>query len=68
MKGKNGDPVARLTSLGWTCVGQPVTPNFITTFHVRETEDYNYALRKFWEIESKVTYTQSVMTADEKKQ
>ena len=25
-KGKNQDPVAILTPLGWTCVGQPVTP------------------------------------------
>ena len=25
VKRKNGDPVARLTPLGWTCVGQPVT-------------------------------------------
>ena len=62
VKGKNGDPVARLTLLGRTCVGQPVTPttqliNFIKTFHVRKTEDYDYTLRKFWEIESKGTYT-----------
>ena len=73
VKGKNGDPVARLTPLGWTCVGQPVTHttqliNCIKTFHVRETEDYDYKLHKFWEIESKGTYTQSVMTADEKKE
>ena len=72
VKGKNGDPVARLTPLGWTCVGQPVTPttkltNFIKTFHVREIENLDYTLRRFWEIENEGTNTKSVMTADEKK-
>ena len=57
VKGKNGDPVARLIPLGWTCVGQPVTPTtqltkFIKTFHVREIEDLDYMLRRFWEIEN----------------
>ena len=72
VKGKNGDPVARLTPLGWICVGQPVTPttkltNFIKTFHVREIENLDYTLRRFWEIENEGTNTKSVMTADEKK-
>ena len=52
VKEKNGDPVARFTPLGWTCVGQPVTPttqliNFIKTFHVRGIEDLDYTLCKF---------------------
>ena len=52
VKGKNGDPVARLTPLGWTCVEQPVTPtiqliNFIKTFHARGIEDLNYTLCRF---------------------
>ena len=52
VKGKNGDPFPRLIPLGWTCVGQPVTPttqltNFIKTFHVREIEDLDYTLRRF---------------------
>ena len=72
VKGKNGDPIARLTPLGWTCVGQPVTPttqltNFIRTFQLREIEDLDYTLRRFWEIENEGTNTKSVMTADEKK-
>ena len=72
VKGKNGDPFARLTQLGWTCVGQPVTPtiqltNFIIAFRVREIENLGYTLRRFWEIENEGTNTQSLMTADEKK-
>ena len=72
VKGKNGDPIARLTPLGWTCVGQLVTTttkltNFIKTFHVREIENLDHTLRRFWEIENEGTNTKSVMTADEKK-
>ena len=34
---------------------------------MREIEDLDYALRRFWEIENEGTNTKSVMTADEKK-
>ena len=62
VKGKKGDPVARLTPLGCTCFGQPVTPmaqmtNFIKTFQVREIEDLDYTLCRFWEIENEGTNT-----------
>ena len=72
VKGKKEDPVARLTPLGWTCVGQPVSStqltNFIRTFHGRGFhEDLDNTLRRFWEIEEEGTSTQSLMTADEKK-
>ena len=72
VKGKNGDPVARLTPLGWTCVGQPVTStnqftNLVKTFHIRRVEDLNNILRRFWEIENEGTSEQPVMTTDEKK-
>ena len=71
IKGKKKDPIARLTPLGWTCVGQPVhstqRTNFIRTFHVRRMEGLDSTLRKFWEVESEGTNTQSMMTADEKK-
>ena len=44
VKGKNEDPIARLTPLDWTCVGLPVTPttqmiNFIKTFQERGIEN-----------------------------
>ena len=62
IKWKNGDPVARLKSLCWTCVGQSVTPttqltNLTKIFHVRGVEDLDYTLRRFWETESEVKYT-----------
>ena len=58
--------------MGWTCVGQPVTSttqliNFIKTFRVREIEDLDYTLRRFWEIKNEGTNAQSLITADEKK-
>ena len=72
VKGKKEDPVARLTPLGWTCVGQPVSStqltNFIRTFHGRGFhEDLDNTLHRFWEVEEEGTSTQSLMTADEKK-
>ena len=72
VKRKKEDPVARLTPLGWTCVGQPVSStqltNFIRTFHGRGFhKDLDNILCRFWEIEEEGTSTQSLMTADEKK-
>ena len=34
---------------------------------MREIEDLDYTLRRFWEIKNRGTNTQSVMTSDEKK-
>ena len=60
-RGKPGDPIARLTPLGWTCVGSPGTyyeptlqTNFVYTYFLREQteiEQVNRTLKKFWEIE-----------------
>ena len=61
IKGKKKDPIARLT------VHSTQRTNFTRTFHVRGMEDLNSTLRKFWEVESEGTNTQSMMTADEKK-
>lgn len=60
VRGKPGDPVARLTPLGWTCVGHPslcpkpnYRTNFIRTYFVHEESSVGLgnAVRKFWEIE-----------------
>ena len=57
LKGKKKDPIARLTPLSWTCVGQPVhstqRTNFIRTFHVRGMEDLDSTLHKFWKVKVK---------------
>ena len=44
-KGKPGEPIARLTPLGWTCIGhingllqKSVQTNFISTYNIKEIE------------------------------
>ena len=61
VRGRPGEPVARLTSLGWTCIGNPYaseTPrlqtHFACTYFVRgqsKIEELNSNLKRFWEIE-----------------
>ena len=58
---KPGEPIARLTPLGWTCIGSPGSyggsihqKNFAYTYFSRdqsEIEQVNRTLKKFWEIE-----------------
>ncbi|MCG7879402.1 MAG: retroviral-like aspartic protease family protein, partial [Candidatus Thiodiazotropha endolucinida] len=62
VRGKPGEPVARLTPLGWTCIGNPeptqkgvLQTNFACTYFVKdvsEIDQLNQNLKKFWEIES----------------
>ena len=62
IRGNPGVPVARLTPLGWTCIGNPepvstsvLQTNFAHTFFVKdvsEIEQLNQNLKKFWETES----------------
>ncbi|KAK3732000.1 hypothetical protein QZH41_005502 [Actinostola sp. cb2023] len=61
IRGNPEEPIARLTPLGWTCIGHPDPSekqeaghqtNFIRTYYVRtEEEELNSTLRKFWEVE-----------------
>ena len=61
VRGRPGEPIARLTPLGWTCIGTPgsndqpkLQTRFSSTFFVRdqtELEKLNTNLKKFWEIE-----------------
>ena len=78
VKGRPGEPVARLTPLGWTCVGPSSThrsgglqTNFTHTYFVREqqenSEEISNLLRRFWEIENYATSTEfHPLTTDEK--
>lgn len=62
IRGRPGEPVARHTPLGWTCIGKPepsyknvLQTNFAYTYFVKdvsEIEQLNQNLKKFWEIES----------------
>lgn len=61
VRGGPGEPIARLTPLGWTCVGNPgacVSPvlqtSFSYTYFVKgqsEIDTINANLKKFWDIE-----------------
>ena len=65
VRGNPGEPVARLTPLGWTCVGaiegqsqDNIRTNFVRTYFVtNETDDVDMnevdmTLRRFWEIDN----------------
>ena len=74
-KGKSGEPIARLTPLGWTCVGhinglmqRSVQTNFIRTYNTKEIElqEINGTLAKFWEIESAADNVGRIMNEDDK--
>ena len=75
VKGRPGDPIARVTPLGWTCVGpgdgRDLQTNFTHTYFVREQREapgeISGLLRRFWEIENYGTSTEfHVLTAEEK--
>jgi len=61
VRGGPGEPIARLTPLGWTCVGGQKTfeghaANFNATFFVSSADqDLSTTLQRFWEIESSGT-------------
>ena len=75
---QEGEPIARRTTLGWTCVGCPESknipdahPNFsMTTLFTTSRCDFdeiNSTMKKFWDIDSAGTFTQTtVMDTDEK--
>ena len=50
-----GDPIARLTPLGWTCIGNlemnapGVQTNF--TFFLKDSDNLNDLVRRYWDIE-----------------
>lgn len=76
IRGKPGQPIARLTPLGWTCVGalndvHQVNPktHFVRTYFVSDkitVEDVNSVLRQFWEIDSSGVESLPVLTIEEK--
>ena len=61
-KGRPGEPIARLTPPGWTCVGNPgsdhrqvIHTNFACTYFVKDQSDIekvNDTLEQLWEIEN----------------
>ena len=65
VRGKPGEPVARLTPLRWTCIGNlelsyknVLHTNFAYTYFIKdvwEIEKLNQTLKKFWQMESAST-------------
>ena len=61
VRGKPGEPIARLMPLGWTCIGNPgknhcsiLQTNFACTYFVRDQsalDRLNENLKRFWEID-----------------
>ena len=76
IRGKLGQPIARLTPLGWTCIGSlseihlndPKT-YFARTYFVSNqvtVEDVNGVLHQFWEIDSSGVENLSILSVEEK--
>ena len=62
VRGQEGEPIARQTPLGWTCVGCPEGKN-IPDAHT----NFSMTMKKFWDIDSAGTFTQTtVLDTDEK--
>ena len=71
-----GQPIARLTPLGWTCIGalgdvclNDFRSHFARTYFVSDknsVEDVKVILRQFWEIDSGGVESASVLTFEEK--
>ena len=61
VRGKPGEPIARLTPLGWTCIGNPgknrcptLQTNLACTYFLRDQsalDRLNENLQRFWEID-----------------
>lgn len=51
--GEPGEPIARLTPLGWTCIGYPnyVQPQTNVTFTQHHDTELTNLVRRFWEID-----------------
>ena len=65
--GEPGAPIARLTPLGWTCVGRveprnlPVEEEIDRSFLCADTNCEEFQLEKFWEVENIPQETQSTI-------
>ena len=75
VRGKPGEPIARLTPLGWTCIGNPNDGQEQTlynrTYFVHDLEnhgDIDNIVKKFWEIENVKTQVENLILNNEEKQ
>lgn len=71
IKGQPGEPIARLTQLGWTCIGSPEEnisdgqethfSTFLSLDRV-QMDEVNDTLRSFWEVESSGTMSKPILS------
>ena len=74
LKGKPGQPIARLTPLEWTCLGTSgdkigPTTHFAATYFTTDqivSENVDFMLRKFWEIDNCGVESLPVLSRNEK--
>ena len=76
IQGKLGQPIARLTLLGWTCIGalSEIHLNDSKTYFARTyfvsnqvtVEDVNGVLHQFWEIDSSGVENLPILSVEEK--
>ena len=78
VRGKPGQPVARLTPLGCTCIGamerqsqESIRTNFVKTYFVTseidnvDMNEVNMTLRRFWEIDNSGIDDVQVLSAED---
>ena len=76
--GRSGEPVARLTPLGWTCVGSPnglkgsglqtsFTHTYLVREHRKDSDEISVLLRSFSEVEAAGTLKEAqILNYDDK--
>lgn len=70
VKGRPGEPIARLTPLGWTCIGNPdgkaerIHANF--TFFLNDSDNVSSLVRRYWDIEEPTDLKTYIVNPDEK--
>ena len=76
--GRSGKPVARLTPLGWTCVGSPnglkgsdlqtsFTHTYLVREHKQDSDEISVLLRSFWEVPASGTLKEAqILNYDDK--
>ena len=74
IRGDVGEPIARLTPLGWTCIGPPTKSmmsshtNFNYTYFLQnglKSVNVDEILQKFWEIEEKPSRDDKILTTED---
>ena len=77
-RGKEGEPIARRTPLGWTCIGCP-EGNIVHDIHTNvsmatffttnrsDVDEINSTMKKFWDIDSAGIFTQTTVVDTEEK-